>query len=272
MKRILVFAQNRQTPTIDLFLKIIGDLGLEAAVIDKPRRGGNYGDYDLVLNRNLGMDYCDDDLDLMKELELYCLNPVHAQRICRDKMLCYRWLCQNSIHTPETWMLKDFPRERAERAREEQKKWTLKTQRGMQGRGVEVFDSGKDLLLKLDVIKDDRHIVQDHISCSRELRSVHIGGRVHWFEKDGGNLYQGARAKPVKEISSQAQSLAAHIQSSLGLKFAAVDFLQEGQNYWVVDVNCYPGVGLLNQVEGSIEMVKSMLMDLVSETHGRMKR
>lgn len=227
---------------------MIRSLGHKAVLAPRPRKA------DFLLNRNFGMDYDDSDLDEAQALRLPTLNPVFAQRICRDKALTADWLKVNGFLAPATVRAAD---------REGGGLFSggavLKYRRGMQGRGMEFYSSGAELDKRLEQLNDRRRVLQERIYFSRELRSLHIGGNTYWFEKTGGNLFAGGKAVSLGGAPAGLEPTDGRLVEMLGLRFGAIDYLEKDGRFFIVDVNCYPGVSLALQSPRAIKDLKLLL-------------
>lgn len=238
MKSILIIAKNQNTPSVELLRHLAGKIGCKAILSDAPGHG------DLVINRNFGMDYRDEDLELIAKLKLNTLNPVEAQYICRDKWRAHQWLLEHGFDSPQTVMAADFCSIEGD--------WVLKTQRGMQGRGISYWDA-ISLREHLGKLEDTRYVVQEKVDFDREIRSFHLGERIIWYEKSGGNLFQGGTGQRIHGVDPRIENLAKRIAKTLGLRLGAIDFLLKGDKTWPVDLNCYPGFKLLGDDLSELE-------------------
>lgn len=230
-KLAALVTKNPQAQASKLLKESLLESGFRVKFSEKPAVA------DLVVNRNFGMDYDDRDLDFYEKEGINTLNPVSAQRICRDKWKQRKWLMEMGVCAPATFKRDEWKNETGA-------EWVLKTQRGMQGRGVSFYRSTEELQKRLQSLSDSRYIIQEKIPFEREIRSCHIADEVFWFEKFGGNLYQGAKARRLEKVDPKFEELARFIQKRLGLRFCAVDFLLADQIY-AVDLNCYPGLSLV---------------------------
>ncbi|MEX0799107.1 MAG: hypothetical protein WD025_06665 [Bacteriovoracaceae bacterium] len=208
MKSALIITDNPEAFTLKFLRETLERASYKVLLSELP------GAADLVINRNFGMDYSDDDLDALEKSGLQTLNPVSAQRICRDKWKQFLWAREQGLKLLPTSQLKDWVPASG-------KCWVLKTVRGMQGRGVSFHNSSEDLQERAKLLKDARYIVQEKFLFKKEIRSYHIGEEVFWFEKSGGNLYQGGEAKALKKVDAPLEQTARHIQKELGLRLAA---------------------------------------------------
>lgn len=257
MKTALLVVNDENLHSVSVFKRILGDLGTELKC--RAVFSGNPGAADLILNRRHGMDYDDSDLDLLEKLNCPVLNPVQAQRVCRDKWAQYEWLRDRRYPVCPTWRVEDWSL--CQEEEKEKGAWVLKTQRGMQGRGVSFHPSSARLTEAIHKNGDDkRYIVQRKLRFARELRSCHIGEDVFFFEKlGGGNIFSGAQAFEIFDVDPLLVGMARNIQKGLGLKLCAFDFLIADQIY-PIDLNCYPGLRLVeNKTEALTSLFKSML-------------
>lgn len=193
---------------------------------------------DLVINRKFGMNYCDADLDLIEAFDTPSLNPIQAQRICRDKWLTFLWLNQHSLETPKTWRLNseiDFIGA-----------CFLKTIRGMQGRGVNEFESVEEAKSFCDSTKDHKFIIQEKVIFEKEIRGWILGEKFFWFERSGKNLHLGGEFHVLESVPEEVSKSLMVIQNELGLVFGAVDMVNDGSKWLILDINCYPGLKMMS--------------------------
>lgn len=220
-----------------------------------------------IFNRNFGMDYSDSDLDMLEKLELVPINALSAQRTCRDKWWSHLYLKSLGAPVHRCLKLRDWIDSARRSEFELDLSWMLKTRRGMQGRGVTEFASTRELLNELKsneyYINDGRYVVEEKILMKRELRALVIGERLFWYEKKGaGNMYCGAKMEQISQVSPKALELAKKLKSGLKLDFAAFDFaLSAKDEVFVLDLNCYPGIKLLERHrEVFVSEMRSLLL------------
>tara|TARA_B100001971_G_C18248478_1_gene576236 strand:- start:1534 stop:2373 length:840 start_codon:yes stop_codon:yes gene_type:complete len=247
MKTALIITTNPELDSVKFLCAASQKAGMRAKVSTEVEKA------DFFIHRLYGMNYDDSDLDFLDQLGSPCLNPVGAQRICRDKWLQQNWLLKAGVEVLETFKYPDIPsRDGA---------WMLKTIRGMQGRGVKRCDSLNDLNEALSNIYDGSYIIQKALDYQNEYRCVFLGKRRFWFRKEGGNLYMGASAQEVKAPSKACEVMADTIADKLYLCFGAVDFLEFEDKFYPIDVNCYPGVKLIkDKMDSVVEMFKESLL------------
>ncbi|MCO4754387.1 MAG: hypothetical protein KC478_07880 [Bacteriovoracaceae bacterium] len=245
MKTAIIVAKNLELNSVELLRAAAQNAGFKTEISKTIKKA------DLIINRMFGMNYDDGDLDTLESMQANTLNPVPAQRICRDKWLQHMFMLDQKIESCPTFKLPQMPYERGP--------WMLKTQRGMQGRGVSRHESIEQLKSVVTGLQDSNYIVQKALDFDVELRCSYIGNETIWFEKDGGNLYQGATARRIQNPGQKCVELADKIKNSLGLRFGAVDFLSYEAQVYPIDINCYPGVEL---IKDEIELLIKMFRDL----------
>lgn len=253
MKTVILSAKNTKILSIDLFVRVLEEMGHKVELSEKPQQG------DFSINRLFGMDYDDSDLDAIEALKIPTLNSIFSQRICRDKWLSHQWLLGMGIKGASTFPVSIIEQGQGSLETLDGEGWYLKTIRGMQGRGVTRFNTLNELKAFYQDLRDPNYIIQKEVGSKHsspvEVRSYHIGEEVFWFEKNGGNLAQGGSFEEVSEEASEQASeqipaldmrLAKRIQAALGFSLGAIDYILDADELVPIDMNVYPGVVMVS--------------------------
>ncbi|EPZ50640.1 hypothetical protein M902_3230 [Bacteriovorax sp. BAL6_X] len=212
---------------------------------------------DVVINRNTGLNYNDDDLENMAILEQKkMINPVTCSRVLRDKFL--QWLHFKEILEPsqviETYLLKQEPIYAGK-----QNKWVFKTTRGQQAKGVypstNIIQDRRDLIDKGDL----NYIIQPYVELKSEWRVLLFKGLssnrikkliIRKSPKNTQNEFHilnfaSSSCEMIEEDKTPRQvlSITDTIVNELDFYFISVDILEEERGgFRLIEVNGCPGM------------------------------
>lgn len=197
---------------------------------------------DLIINRNHGMDYDDQDLSFMSRSKIKMLNSANAHLICRDKLISIDFLKSINLRTPQSYKLvpKNYP-------------YILKTIRGMKGLGVELIQSEKDIL-KSKFHHDSNIFFQEYIE-SEEYRYIYFLGYEFYLEKKSQHWKKNLEYSQFEPIDplDQFSDIASKLKAELNAHFFAVDFFMDESGALIIDINAVVG---LNWIESQLNPSK----------------
>ncbi|MEY2342999.1 RimK family alpha-L-glutamate ligase [Acidithiobacillus sp. IBUN Pt1247-S3] len=191
----------------------------------------------------------------------YCLNGGDALQRARDKFLSLQILASASLPVPDTWYLAD-----ASAATQALAQLGVpvvsKLLSGSQGVGVNLAESTGGGRALIDTLLQLQHetLLQRFLPGREDCRVIVLGGTVLAAmrrragpEEFRSNLHRSGTAKPVEaaEIASGLGELAVAATAALGLDFAGVDLMADGQGgYLVLEVNPVPSLEGIERVSG----------------------
>ena len=195
---------------------------------------------DKLIIRNHGMDYNDDDLKWVDDKQIATINSTKLHLIGRDKLESLNFLDEKNIKYPSLIdSTNQYP-------------FILKTQRGMQGRGVELINSEDDFVHS-KFYGDKRVFFQEYLKLS-EYRFLYFFGESFYLQKEGEHWKKNidqAQFKEVDPIESFKSLVVPHFLE-LNSHFFAIDFFMDADDPIVFDIN--PVVGtqwLVNKLKPS---------------------
>lgn len=236
-------------------------------------------EYDLIFNRNTGLNYLDDDLTLLKNLgDTMLVNPVASALILRDKYK--QWQHFKTILAPHEIIPTFKINDESVLHNKHQTKWIIKTIRGQQAKGIHTtFNIGQERQRILNT-GDLNYIVQPYIELIREWRFLMIKG------KDGLPLqfiickqpklknedfkilnFASSNAELVSEENCPQQALAiAHrISQQLAYHFISVDIIEDAHgNCFFLEANSCPGLKHADEIMAETGPFESITQALVA--------
>ncbi|MFG1482537.1 hypothetical protein ABMA79_11025 [Halobacteriovorax sp. HFRX-2_2] len=224
---------------------------------------------DVVINRNTGLNYNDDDLEKMAILgPKKVINPVTCSRVLRDKY--QQWLHFKEILGPsqliETYSLTQGPDDA-----NKQNKWVIKTTRGQQAKGVypstDIINDRKKLIVKGDL----NYIIQPYIELKSEWRVLLFKGisskkvekiiirKLPKITQNDFHIlnFASSSCEIIEEDKTPQQvlSIADAVAGSLDFYFISVDVLEEseeseeqGGGHRLIEVNGCPGMAHSDEI------------------------
>ncbi|MGI4992627.1 ATP-grasp domain-containing protein [Halobacteriovorax sp. GFR7] len=212
---------------------------------------------DVVINRNTGLNYNDDDLEKLAILDRQkIINPLTCSRILRDKF--EQWLFFKEVlglsQLIETYSLKKTPTYASK-----QNKWIIKTTRGQQAKGVypstDIINDRKKLIDKGDL----NYIIQPYIELKSEWRVLLFKGIsskkvekliIRKLPKNSQNDFHilnfaSSSCEIIQEDKTPQQvlSIAHTVAESLDFYFISIDILEEQVGgFRLIEVNGCPGM------------------------------
>ena len=203
----------------------------------------------ILYPRNLALDYCDDDLLIISEWEKLgkVIVPRKTIEAFRDKRQQYITLRDFGFPVISTMDIGNKNSLMGFIENNPAEKFILKPRRGAKGRGVLKLDASA-LVQTTDLLRemgDTRFIVSPYLEHVTELRLMCYGDELL------GCIAKGKDYNEWKEVSAPAE-LVSLLSSLDQFKFGiwAIDFLQIGHDFKVLELNLNPGIEYFIQVTG----------------------
>ena len=216
----------------------------------------------------------DAGLTLLKGFEsagFRLVNSATATALASDKIESLLQLSESGLAIPRTWFFHPCTQWRTEDLVATTKFW-IKTRTGSQGLGVSWADCATHALAQVDLIRMSQGsgLLQEHIT-GEDVRVLVWRQQVLASMKreanklnPRANLSQGAHAFPFTP-STELASLAVQATRAMGLQFAGVDFLVNGSDAKILEVNPSPGLVGLTTVSGR-DLASELLQTLRTTT------
>jgi glutathione synthase/RimK-type ligase-like ATP-grasp enzyme len=235
---ITILVQNFNLDSVTFFKKF-----LKGHEIKLERDASNISNTDLVIIRNHGMDYVDNDLEICKSIKTKFLNPPQALMTLRDKYLQYNFIQELRpiyVKTTLDYHCLDFP-------------MIMKTRRGMKGFGVYLVHS-EDEIKKIQN-GDQRYIYQSYLKNKTEYRYIYFLGEQLFLKNHAGNFKNFEQYTEV-ELTKEWLNLFEQIRLALGLNFFAIDCFKCADQLYIIDINGVPGTKLLENFMNPTKLLK----------------
>lgn len=238
-----VSRQNRKEIFLNNIPELIPDFLL-------PRMGATTGYFALAAIRHL------------ENLKVCTINSSQSIETVKDKLHQMQILAAHNIDMPKTLLMK-FPLDIYWVEKELQFPVVVKILSGSQGSGI-FLCTDKNMLIDLaKMIELTSHreaniIMQEFIAGSkgRDLRVFVIGNKVigamERYSTDDSfkaNFSRGGQVKAYK-ISSELEEKAVQITKLFGLEISGVDFLFDGDDFKICEINSSPGFKGLEKSTG----------------------
>jgi glutathione synthase/RimK-type ligase-like ATP-grasp enzyme len=191
---------------------------------------------ELIIIRNHGMDYDDTDLIACEKIEAKFLNLPRGLLLTRDKLEQMSYLSSlghKVLKTSQNYQDFDYP-------------LVMKTQRGMQGKGVYLKYDEKSIL---DLYRNDsRYIFQEYIENAIEYRFIYFLGEMVLLKKTSSDFVKNFKSFDDYETSpipKEWLKTLCHFKQNLGLNFYSLDFFDLNNIPYIFDINGVPGTRLV---------------------------
>ncbi|MFG1498656.1 hypothetical protein ABMA70_00515 [Halobacteriovorax sp. XZX-3] len=212
---------------------------------------------DLVINRNTGLSYNDDDLEKLATLSnKKVINPITCSRILRDKYK--QWPFFKEVLAPSQ-LIQTYSLQQGPHYCDTQSKWIIKTTRGLQAKGVfpstDILKDRQELLRKGDL----NYIIQPYIELCAEWRvllfkNIHskkiqklVIKKTPKASEEAFHILNFAASNTIlvneENVPIKVLELATSVSNALDFYFISIDILEtiDGQ-YKLVEVNGCPGM------------------------------
>jgi len=194
-------------------------------------------------------------LKAMEEIGVRLVNNLNAFLKSRNKILTLLSLHRKGVPTPLTIVSENL--KRLYESSKTMAPFVVKPCMGSRGYGMSIAYDHDVLfqicrhLLSTGVVP----LIQRYVNKpQRDIRAFVIGDEVvasmyRFSQFWKTNIAQGAKAKPLK-LNEELSELAISACKALGLEYGGVDIAEEGENYFVLEVNGSPDFEKLMQVTG----------------------
>jgi ribosomal protein S6--L-glutamate ligase len=212
------------------------------------------GDIDICIPR-LMEDYLDYKIAILSHLEkmgVFILNSSKSMRTCIDKLQSQIIFANECIKTPKTAMLtSDSQIDYVAKYFDEKFPLVVKTLFGSGGVGVAIVDSFASFKSVAQILLDKQipFLIQEYIKHEASYRIIVLGDKVLASnvrkKKEGKdfrtNSHQGSDTE--KYDPSQAEiDLAFKLAKLTNTTFAAIDYILDGDDIFVLEINGSPGL------------------------------
>ena len=199
----------------------------------------------ILYPRNLALDYCDDDLLIISEWEKLgkVIVPRKTIERFRDKRQQYTTLRDFGFPVISTMDISNKSSLMGFIENNPADQYILKPRRGAKGRGVLQLDANA-LVQTTDLLRemgDTRFIVSPYLEYVTELRLMCYGDELLGCIVKGKNYTSG-------KSSGQQNSFLLPSLDQFKFGIWAIDFLQIGHNFKVLELNLNPGIEYFIQV------------------------
>ena len=220
----------------------------------------------------------DAGLDLVSQLEklgICCINSRSTISMCADKYWTSLRLADASIPTPKTALVQSEDTLQASLdIIGEEYPLILKTLRGSKGVGVIFIESKRQLSSLLQLLwKQDETteiLLQSYIKSDFDVRVLVLGGKIQAAMRREvikgdfrSNVSQGAKVKKYK-LSDEEIAICLNADKAVNGVWTAVDFIKDGKDTFVLEVNSSPGTEGIEKATG-----KNLIKELVIHFQNR---
>jgi len=214
----------------------------------------------------------DAGLDLVSQLEklgICCINSRSTISMCADKYWTSLRLADASIPTPKTALVQSEDTLQASLdIIGEEYPLILKTLRGSKGVGVIFIESKRQLSSLLQLLwKQDETteiLLQSYIKADFDVRVLVLGGKIQAAMRREvikgdfrSNVSQGAKVKKYK-LSDEEITICLSADKAVNGVWTAVDFIKNGKDTFVLEVNSSPGTEGIEEATGK-NIIKEIL-------------
>jgi RimK family alpha-L-glutamate ligase len=214
----------------------------------------------------------DAGLDLVSQLEklgICCINSRSTISMCADKYWTSLRLADASIPTPKTALVQSEDTLQASLdIIGEEYPLILKTLRGSKGVGVIFIESKRQLSSLLQLLwKQDETteiLLQSYIKSDFDVRVLVLGGKIQAAMRREvikgdfrSNVSQGAKVKKYK-LSDEEITICLSADKAVNGVWTAVDFIKNGKDTFVLEVNSSPGTEGIEEATGQ-NIIKEIL-------------
>lgn len=188
----------------------------------------------------------------LERLGVNCFNTSSAIDTVKDKLFTQQILAENNLPVPKTMLVK-FPFSLELVGQQLGFPVIVKTLSGSQGKGVFLSQHEKEFSDLIQLVEATNPltnlILQEFVESSygRDIRVFTIGGRaIAAMERSSpesefkANFSAGGQVQRI-EITPEIEWMSSEASRILGLDFAGVDLLYDGEHYKICEVNSAPG-------------------------------
>ena len=211
-------------------------------------------------------------MDMVSQLEkmgISCVNSRSTVQMCSDKYWTALRLADAGVPTPKTALVQNEKslQESLDVIGEEYP-LILKTLRGSKGVGVIFIESRRQLSSLLQLLwKQDETteiLVQSYIKSDFDVRVLVLGGKIQAAMRRGvvegdfrSNVSQGAKVKEYK-LNDEEIAICLNANRAVNGVWTAVDFIKNGKDTFVLEVNSSPGTEGIEEATGK-NIIKEVL-------------
>ena len=211
-------------------------------------------------------------MDMVSQLEkmgISCVNSRSTVQMCSDKYWTALRLADAGVPTPKTALVQNEKslQESLDVIGEEYP-LILKTLRGSKGVGVIFIESRRQLSSLLQLLwKQDETteiLVQSYIKSDFDVRVLVLGGKIQAAMRRGvvegdfrSNVSQGAKVKEYK-LNDEEIAICLNANRAVNGVWTAVDFIKNGKDTFVLEVNSSPGTEGIEEATGK-NIIKEIL-------------
>jgi len=221
-------------------------------------------------------------LDLISQLEklgIVVVNSRQTVQICADKYWSSLRFADNNIPTPKTALVQS--EETLQASLDiigEEYPMILKTLKGSKGVGVIFIESKRQLVSLIQLLwkEDDSTeiLLQSYIKSDFDVRALVLNGKIltamrrDVLEGDfRSNYSQGAKVKEYK-LSSEEMEICINADKSVNGIYTGVDFIKNGNDIFVLEVNSSPGTEGIEEATGR-NLIKEILVHFKDRNNWR---
>jgi len=211
-------------------------------------------------------------LDMVSQLEkigICCVNSRATIQMCADKYWTALRLADAGIPTPKTTLLQS--EETLQTSLDiigEEYPMILKTLRGSKGIGVIFIESKRQLSSLIQLLwKQDESteiLLQSYIKSDFDVRVIVLNGEIQAAMRRDvlkgdfrSNYSQGAKVKEYK-LNDEEIAICLNADKAVNGVWTAVDFIKDGKDTFVLEVNSSPGTEGIEKASGK-NIIKELL-------------
>ena len=207
--------------------------------------------YDALINRITKTSYTSFIVEhFEKNLNIYTTASAEGLRVASDKFNTQLKASINGIKVPKTILFDDDKHLDSLVEKIGGYPVILKTRYGSQGKGVNLIKDKNTLTSFVQTIDrfNPKLILQEYIENTEDYRAIVIGNKVVASMKRSSNKRNEFRANITLggiaeniELTDEEKAFCIRSAKALNLDFAGVDFMKQGKNIVLIEVNGNPG-------------------------------
>jgi ribosomal protein S6--L-glutamate ligase len=211
-------------------------------------------------------------MDIVSQLEkigICCVNSRATIQMCADKYWTALRLADAGVPTPKTALLQS--EETLQASLDiigEEYPMILKTLRGSKGIGVIFIESRRQLSSLIQLLwKQDESteiLLQSYIKSDFDVRVIVLNGEIQAAMRRDvlkgdfrSNYSQGAKVKEYK-LNDEEIAICLNADKAVNGVWTAVDFIKDGKDTFVLEVNSSPGTEGIEKASGK-NIIKELL-------------
>jgi len=211
-------------------------------------------------------------MDIVSQLEkigICCVNSRATIQMCADKYWTALRLADAGVPTPKTALLQS--EETLQASLDiigEEYPMILKTLRGSKGIGVIFIESKRQLSSLIQLLwKQDESteiLLQSYIKSDFDVRVIVLNGKIQAAMRRDvlkgdfrSNYSQGAKVKEYK-LNDEEITICLNADKAVNGVWTAVDFIKDGKDTFVLEVNSSPGTEGIEKASGK-NIIKELL-------------